>query len=47
MAFYQQLAEDLFSEFETHKTGLSSAESQKRLEKFGPNALLEKKKKPA
>ena len=47
MAFYQQLAEDLFSEFETHKTGLNSAESQNRLEKFGPNALLEKKKKPA
>lgn len=47
MAFYQQLPEDLFAKFETSKNGLTLAEAQKGLEKFGPNALQEKKKKPA
>lgn len=47
MAFYQQLPEDLFAKFETSKNGLTQSEAQKRLEKFGPNALQEKKKKPA
>lgn len=47
MAFYQQLPEDLFAFFETSSIGLTQSEAQKRLEKFGPNALQEKKKKPA
>lgn len=47
MAFYQQLPEDLFAKFETSKNGLTLSEAQKGLEKFGPNTLQEKKKKPA
>ena len=47
MTFYRELPEALFSIFETHKTGLPQSEAEKRLKKFGPNALQEKKKKPA
>ena len=47
MTFYRQLPKDLFSKLETNKSGLPQSEAEKRLEKFGPNALQEKKKKPA
>ena len=47
MTFYRQLPKDLFSKLETNKSGLAQSEAEKRLEKFGPNALQEKKKKPA
>ncbi|MCZ8133912.1 MAG: HAD-IC family P-type ATPase, partial [Algoriphagus sp.] len=47
MTFYRELPEALFSKFETLHTGLIQSEAEKRLEKYGPNALLEKKKKPA
>lgn len=47
MTFYRELPEALFSKFETLHTGLLQSEAEKRLEKYGPNALLEKKKKPA
>ncbi|GMQ24573.1 cation-translocating P-type ATPase [Algoriphagus sp. oki45] len=45
--FYQKNTTELFSELKSQNLGLSSSESQKRLEEFGPNALQEKKKKPA
>ncbi|GAB2488528.1 cation-translocating P-type ATPase [Algoriphagus taiwanensis] len=47
MSFYQQPVQEIFSQLESQSTGLSSQDAQKRLEKFGPNALQEKKKKPA
>lgn len=46
MAFYQQEISTLFKEFKSKKEGISSDESAKRIEEFGPNALLEKRKKP-
>lgn len=47
MAFYQQSLEQLFTQFESNSSGLRNSEAQQRLIKFGPNALKEKKKKPA
>lgn len=47
MEFYQQSSELLFSHFSSQKTGLNHPEVETRLKKFGPNALQEKKKKPA
>jgi len=46
MAFYQQEISDLFAEFNSQKEGLSPSEAEKRIKEYGPNALLEKKKKP-
>ena len=46
MAFYQQSTEQIFSQLESKQTGLSQSEAENRLQKFGPNALQEKKKKP-
>lgn len=46
MAFYQQEISALFTEFKSQKEGLSPGEAEKRIEEYGPNALLEKKKKP-
>jgi Ca2+-transporting ATPase len=47
MTFYQQAAEELFRHFDSLLAGLSQQEATARLQKFGPNALQEKKKKPA
>jgi len=46
MAFYQQEISELFTEFKSQKEGISPSEADKRIEEYGPNALLEKKKKP-
>lgn len=46
MAFYQQEISELFAEFKSQKEGIASSEAEKRIEENGPNALLEKKKKP-
>jgi Ca2+-transporting ATPase len=47
MAFYQQEISELFADFSSQKEGISASEAKKRIEKHGPNALQEKKKKPA
>ena len=47
MAFYQQPIEQLFKAIESQKEGLTDSEAEKRINEFGPNALQEKKKKPA
>ncbi|MBC6366236.1 cation-translocating P-type ATPase [Algoriphagus sp. AK58] len=47
MSYYQQSTEQLFAQFDSKSSGLSQSEVSIRLEKFGPNALQEKKKKPA
>lgn len=46
MAFYQQEISELFKEFKSQKEGISHSVAKKRIEEHGPNALLEKKKKP-
>jgi P-type Ca2+ transporter type 2C len=46
MSFYSQSIESVFEEFRTSLQGISEAEVQERLVKFGPNQLLEKKRKP-
>lgn len=46
MAFYQQDISDLFLELNSQKEGISPSETEKRLQKHGPNALQEKKKRP-
>ncbi|OYX17996.1 MAG: hypothetical protein B7Z16_09410, partial [Algoriphagus sp. 32-45-6] len=47
MSFYKQSTAQLFEHLESGQSGLTESEVQKRLIKFGPNALQEKKKKPA
>jgi P-type Ca2+ transporter type 2C len=47
MTFYHQSIESVYHEFQTGLQGISEAEHKKRLVKFGPNHLKEKKKKPA
>lgn len=47
MTFYQQEISELFIEFKSQKEGLSVSEAEKRIREFGPNALQEKKKRPA
>ncbi|MBN7812118.1 cation-translocating P-type ATPase [Algoriphagus sp. H41] len=47
MTFYQHPLSELFTTFNSQKEGLSDAEAEKRIQEFGPNALEEKKKKPA
>lgn len=47
MNFYQQEISELFKEFKSQKEGLTNSEAEKRIREFGPNALQEKKKKPA
>ncbi len=42
----QQSNEDFFKEFHTSMDGLSSAEAQKRLAEYGPNAIVEQKQNP-
>ncbi|MFD1672926.1 cation-translocating P-type ATPase [Agrilactobacillus yilanensis] len=43
--YYAQSAEDVLKQFQSTAQGLSDAEIQKRLEKYGPNALAEGKRK--
>ncbi len=47
MSFYQDSIPSLFHQFNSEIKGLSQAEAEKRISEFGPNALEEKKKKPA
>ena len=47
MAFYQRDLEHLFVQFGSSSDGLKHFQATQGLEKFGPNALEEKKKKPA
>ena len=47
MTFYQQPIEELFKTIDSQKQGLTDSEAEKRIKEFGPNALQEKKKKPA
>ena len=42
----QQSTQELFQELGSSDQGLSSAEAQKRLEAYGPNALEEKRANP-
>ncbi len=45
MHWYQKDITRVFKELETSLEGLSKEEAEKRLKKFGPNELVEKKKK--
>ena len=47
MTFYQQAIDELFQTIGSQKEGLTNSEADKRIKEFGPNALQEKKKKPA
>jgi P-type Ca2+ transporter type 2C len=47
MEFYKQPNSLLFEQFDSCKNGISADEAERRLLKFGYNALQEKKKKPA
>jgi Ca2+-transporting ATPase len=47
MNFYQRSITELFQEFNSQKEGISDSEAEKRIQQYGPNALEEKKKKPA
>ena len=47
MTFYQQPIDELFKKIDSQKEGLTDSEAEKRTKEFGPNALEEKKKKPA
>lgn len=47
MEFYKQPPRLLFEQFESSKAGLVQVEAEKRIQKYGHNALQEKKKKPA
>jgi len=42
--YYQRQIKDIYDELNTSPDGLSSEEAKKRLEKYGPNKLQEKKK---
>jgi Ca2+-transporting ATPase len=43
MAYYNKKIEDVFTELDTSKKGLDSAEAARRLKKYGPNQLEKKK----
>ena len=43
--YYQKNSEVVCSELNVQGTGLSQEEAKKRLEQYGPNALIEKKRK--
>ena len=47
MKWYQQNIEQVLSELKASTNGLDEAEVRSRLDQYGPNALEEKKKKPA
>ncbi|RIW12528.1 cation-translocating P-type ATPase [Algoriphagus lacus] len=47
MPFYQDSISSLFQQFDSGIPGISNSEAEKRIREFGPNALQEKKKKPA
>lgn len=44
--YYNQTVEELYQELNTNINGLTEEEAHKRLEKYGENKLLERKKKP-
>ena len=44
--YYSQTPEQVLAAVESREEGLTSRQAQERLERFGPNALLEEKKKP-
>lgn len=47
MQFYSVPEKEIFDQFGSGSEGLSTSKAAENLRKFGPNALLEKKKKPA
>lgn len=47
MQFYSVPEKEIFDQFGSGPEGLSKAKAAEKLAEFGPNALLEKKKKPA
>ncbi|WP_026950455.1 cation-translocating P-type ATPase [Algoriphagus mannitolivorans] len=47
MLFYQATSESIFQEFQSSPKGLTDELVHQKLREFGPNALKEKKKKPA
>lgn len=47
MQFYSVTEKEIFDQFGSGPEGLSKSKSAENLQKFGPNTLLEKKKKPA
>src|SRR3989338_4253289 len=47
MRWHQKSIDETIGELSTSKTGLASAEAEKRLQEYGPNELTEKKKKTA
>ena len=44
--YYSQTPEQVLAAVESREEGLTSRQAQERLERFGPNALREEKKKP-
>ncbi len=44
MNYYQLSAQEIFAQFQTQETGITSTEATARLVKYGPNMLQEKKK---
>ncbi len=46
MQFYSVPEKEIFDQFGSGPEGLSNSKAAENLQKFGPNALLEKKKKP-
>ena len=44
--YYSQTPEQVLAAVESREEGLTSQQAQERLERFGPNALREEKKKP-
>ena len=43
--YYSQTPEQVLAAVESREEGLTSQQAQERLERFGPNALREEKKK--
>lgn len=44
--YYNETIEELYKEFQTKEDGLSKEEAQIRIQKYGENKLIERKKKP-
>jgi magnesium-transporting ATPase (P-type) len=47
MKIYKLSSNEVFKELKTSKKGLSTDDSQKRLEEYGPNQIEEVKRKPS